>query len=184
MYGSVRLKAERKDYRTGILKRLRGFLRRFLLAAEIQRIRQLVKKLPRLRQGQLIPLDSSVGNEKLTNNIRLVETCHQSHGGRITCRFGPHSTEYCPAEILREIKAQADHFGVGIFTHLSQTEEETFQTNLRNGCRPTSFPNRLSSRRNTGRPDYHRPFLSASESNLRRADPESDSESGILRTRS
>lgn len=53
MYGSVRLKAERKDYRTGILKRLRGFLRRFLLAAEIQRIRQLVKKLPRLRQGQL-----------------------------------------------------------------------------------------------------------------------------------
>ena len=26
MYGSVRLKAERKDYRTGILKRLRGFL--------------------------------------------------------------------------------------------------------------------------------------------------------------
>lgn len=38
--------------------------------------------------------------------------------------------------------------------------------------------------REEGRPDYHRPFLSASESNLRRADPESDSESGILRTRS
>lgn len=106
-------------------------------------INELPRDIMQVELGQLIPLDSSVGNEKLTNNIRLVETCHQSHGGRITCRFGPHSTEYCSAEILREIKAQADHFGVGIFTHLSQTEEENFQTNLRNGCRPTELLDRL-----------------------------------------
>lgn len=107
----------------------------------------MINELPRdimtVELGQLIPLDSSVGNEKLTNNIKLVETYHESNNGRITCRFGPHSTEYCSQEMLREIRAQADKYDVGIFTHLSQTEEENFQTKLRNGCRPTELLDRL-----------------------------------------
>lgn len=107
----------------------------------------MINELPRdimtVELGQLIPLDSAVGNEKLSNNIRLVEQYHESNNGRITCRFGPHSTEYCSPEMLKEIKAQADKYDVGIFTHLSQTEEENFQTKLRTGCRPTELLNKL-----------------------------------------
>lgn len=106
-------------------------------------INELPRDIMQVELGQLIPLDSAVGNEKLTNNIKLVESYHQSCGERITCRFGPHSTEYCSPEMLREIKAQADKYDVGIFTHLSQTEEENFQTQLRNGCRPTELLDRL-----------------------------------------
>ena len=107
----------------------------------------MINELPRdimtVELGQLIPLDSAVGAEKLESNRKLVEDYHQSNNGRITCRFGPHSTEYCSPEILKEIKALADRYDVGIYTHLSQTEEENYQTVLRNGCRPTELLDKL-----------------------------------------
>ena len=107
----------------------------------------MINELPRdimtVELGELIPLDPSVGQEKLESNLRLVEEYHESNEGRITCRFGPHSTEYCSAEMLKQIKAYADQLKVGIYTHLSQTEEENFQTVLRNGCRPAELLKRL-----------------------------------------
>lgn len=110
-------------------------------------VSDMINELPRdtmdLELGQLIPFDSAIGNEKLMGNLRLVEDYHQSYGGRITCRFGPHSTEYCSAELLREIKALSDKYDVGIYTHLSQSEEENLQTQMRNGCRPTELLDRL-----------------------------------------
>lgn len=92
---------------------------------------------------ELIPLDSAVGNRKLENNTRLVEEYHQSHGGRITCRYGPHSAAMCSPEMLREIRALADKYHVGIFTHLVQTKEEITQTVLRTGKRPVALLDEL-----------------------------------------
>ena len=49
-------------------------------------INELPRDIMQVELGQLIPLDSSVGNEKLTNNIRLVESWRRCHGPRI-CRW-------------------------------------------------------------------------------------------------
>lgn len=83
---------------------------------------------------QLIPLDPGGGPScKLTDNRKLVQEYHESFGGRITCRYGPHSAAMCSEEMLREIKHLADQDGVGIFTHLVQTKEEVTQTGCARG---------------------------------------------------
>ena len=46
-------------------------------------------------------------------------------------------------ELLREIKAQADKYQVGINTHLSQSNGENKQCMMRNGCRPAELLDRL-----------------------------------------
>lgn len=110
-------------------------------------VSDMINEMPRdtinLSQDELLPLDSAVGERKLQSNIRLLEEFHQSHGGRITCRFGMHTVEYCTVELLKEIKAQADKYGVGINTHLSQSNGENRQCLMRNGCRPTELLDRL-----------------------------------------
>ena len=106
-------------------------------------INEMPKDTIHLSPDELYPLDSSVGNRKLESNIKLLEHCHQSHDGRITCRFGMHTVEYCTVELLKEIKAQADKYGVGINTHLSQSNGENRQCVMRNGCRPTELLDRL-----------------------------------------
>lgn len=88
---------------------------------------------------QLIPLDPAVGQRKLADNRKLVQEYHESFGGRITCRYGPHSAAMCSEEMLREIKHLADQDGVGIFTHLVQTKEEVTQTRLRTGKAPVAL---------------------------------------------
>lgn len=106
-------------------------------------INEMPKETINLSMDELLPLDSAVGERKLQSNIKLLEQYHQSCGGRITCRFGMHTVEYCTVELLREIKAQADKYGVGINTHLSQSNGENRQCVMRNGCRPTELLDRL-----------------------------------------
>ena len=110
-------------------------------------VADMINELPpdtmNMQLGELIDFDPSVGQKKLTSNIRLVEQYHQSNGGRITCRFGPHSPEYCSEELLREIKALSDRYDVGLYTHLSQSEEENLQVQMRYGCSPTDLLERL-----------------------------------------
>lgn len=106
-------------------------------------INEMPKETIGLSMDELLPLDSAVGERKLQSNIKLLEQYHQSCGGRITCRFGMHTVEYCTVELLKEIKAQADKYGVGINTHLSQSSGENRQCVMRNGCRPTELLDRL-----------------------------------------
>ena len=110
-------------------------------------VSDMINEMPRdtmnISAGELIPLDSAVGERKLQSNIRLVEEYHQSHEGRITCRFGPHTVEYCSQEMLREIKRLSDKYDVGINIHLSQSNGENRQCMMRNGCRPTELLARL-----------------------------------------
>ena len=67
----------------------------------------------------------------------------RSFGGRITCRYGPHSTAMCSKEMLQEIKRLADEADVGYFIHLVQTKEEITQTEGRTGLRPVALLNSL-----------------------------------------
>lgn len=106
-------------------------------------INEMPKDTINISPDELLPLDSAVGNRKLESNIKLLEQYHQTHEGRITCRFGMHTVEYCTVELLREIKALADKYDVGINTHLSQSNGENRQCMMRNGCRPAELLRRL-----------------------------------------
>lgn len=102
-------------------------------------INELPPDVSVIEAEELIPLDPAVGERKLSNNRKLVEQYHQSFGGRITCRYGPHSAAMCSPEMLEEIKYLSDKDDVGIFTHLVQTKEEIIQTQLRTGKRPVEL---------------------------------------------
>lgn len=85
------------------------------------------------------PLDPFIGEVKLQDNIKLVEEYHNSENGRIQCRFGPHAPDMCSDEMLKEIKALGDKYGVNFFTHLSQSPKENNQVLMRSGMRPTDL---------------------------------------------
>ena len=89
------------------------------------------------------PLDPAIGERKLRDNIELVERYHDSENGRIQCRFGPHAPDMCTDEMLREIRALGDKYGVNFFTHLSQSPKENNQVLMRSGMRPTEFLEKL-----------------------------------------
>lgn len=89
------------------------------------------------------PLDPSIGEVKLKDNITLIEQYHESRNGRIQCRFGPHAPDMCTTEMLEEIKALGDKYKVGFFTHLSQSPKENNQVMMRTGMRPTDLFEKL-----------------------------------------
>ncbi|MDR2110275.1 MAG: amidohydrolase [Spirochaetaceae bacterium] len=64
------------------------------------------------------------GEQKLEENIRLIEECHGKANGRITCRFGPHATDTVSLELAKKIRLLADKYNVGIHIHAAQKEKE------------------------------------------------------------
>lgn len=107
----------------------------------------LVNELPKdvtiINPGELYPLDSGMGNEKLNNNTKLIEQFHQSQNGRITCRYGPQAVDMCSVEMLREIKSLAEKYDVKLHMHVAQADEEILQCIKRNGKRPIALLDEL-----------------------------------------
>ncbi|MFO7941467.1 MAG: amidohydrolase [Bacillota bacterium] len=60
----------------------------------------------------------------LEESRRLVEQWHGAAGGRITVSLGPHAPYTCPPDYLESIVQMAQKLGVGIHTHLAETEGE------------------------------------------------------------
>lgn len=124
-------------------------------------INDLPKDVTVIESGELYPFDPASGNRKLERNRRLVEEYHQSHGGRITCRYGPQAADMCSLEMLREVQALADKQGVDIFMHVAQFAEEEIQCQLRYGKRAIPFlddigylkPNLLAAHLTTALPE-------------------------------
>jgi len=107
----------------------------------------MVNELPldtsSIDRSEPYPFDPSIGERKLQDNIRLIEKYHDSCGGRIQCRFGPHAPDMLSVELLKEIKALGDRYQVGFFTHLSQSPDENAQVLMRTGKRPTALLDEL-----------------------------------------
>ncbi len=106
-------------------------------------INQLPPDTSRIDPSVPYPLDPAIGQAKLLDNIQLVEQYHESQNGRIQCRFAPHASDMCSEELLREIKALGDKYGVNFFTHLSQSPKENNQVMMRTGMRPTAYLEKL-----------------------------------------
>lgn len=64
------------------------------------------------------------GEAKLEENVRLIEEYHGKANGRITCRFGPHATDTVSMELAKKISGLAEHYRVGIHTHVAQKDKE------------------------------------------------------------
>lgn len=110
-------------------------------------VAELVSGLPKhndnVRADAPFELDSTIEEEKLHRNIRLIETYHGAADGRITCLFGPQAADMVSREMLLEIKELAKKYGVGIHMHVSQSPHENDQTMRRYGLRAIPFLNEI-----------------------------------------
>lgn len=131
------------DFDIPMLYLIKNHIRLKTRAVVSDMINELPKDVMVIEHGVEYPLDSSIGQEKLNNNTRLIETYHQSNHGRITCRYGPQAADMCSVELLREIKALSDKADVDINMHVTQSEEEITQCLLRAGKRPVALLDEL-----------------------------------------
>jgi 5-methylthioadenosine/S-adenosylhomocysteine deaminase len=63
--------------------------------------------------------------------------------GRIFPWFGPHAPYSVTADGYRRLRGLADRYGVGIHTHLSETQSEVEQIRRQHGCSPVEYLDRL-----------------------------------------
>ena len=81
--------------------------------------------------------------ETVESNRRFVEEWRDRVPGRIYTWFGPHAPYTCSAELYREVVRLAEHYGVGIHTHLSETRAEVEQITSRYGKSPVEWLDNL-----------------------------------------
>lgn len=99
-------------------------------------VNELTDEIMNVFPDVLYPLDPSIGQRKLANNTTLVERYHESCGGRIICRYGPHAADLCSKELLLQLKAEAEKREVDLFIHLAQSQREIWQVSTRYGKTP------------------------------------------------
>lgn len=111
------------------------------------RVAETVNELPDaigdLAVGELYPFDPSIGQRKLSDNIRLYEKWHGQANGRITCLFGPQGPDMMGIELMLEVKALAEKYDTRIHMHVAQGDREIDQMVKRYGKRSIPFLDEL-----------------------------------------
>ncbi|WP_096187100.1 amidohydrolase family protein [Evansella halocellulosilytica] len=107
------------------------------------RVTELVNEIPDdigdIPVGELYPFYSSIGEEKLQNNIKLFEDWHESENGRITCMLGPHGPDMMSLELLKEMQSLAEKYDTKLHMHVAQGDREINQMEKRYGKRSIPF---------------------------------------------
>ncbi|CAN5644709.1 hypothetical protein BH10ACT3_BH10ACT3_02270 [soil metagenome] len=81
--------------------------------------------------------------ESLESNVAFIDEWHDHHD-RIGTWFGPHSLYSCDEQTYRTMRELADHYGVGIHTHLAESRAETRVIAERTGgLTPVQYLDRL-----------------------------------------
>jgi 5-methylthioadenosine/S-adenosylhomocysteine deaminase len=130
------------DYETPMLKLIPNHIKvgtRLVAANMINELPSNNKNIP----GEIYPFDFVVGNQKLQDNIKMVEQYHGFKDNLITCMFGPQAVDMCSAELLLEIKNLAEKYDVGIHMHLAQGDREVAQMTKRYGKRSVEYAQEL-----------------------------------------
>lgn len=102
-------------------------------------VNEMMPGLSKLKLGELYPFDSSVGQERLLNNIKLFEAWNGARDGRITVLFGPQGPDMLSKELLLEVRAYAKKFGTKIHMHVAQGDREINQMLKRHGKRSIPY---------------------------------------------
>ncbi|WP_034328785.1 amidohydrolase family protein [Alkaliphilus transvaalensis] len=107
------------------------------------RISDMINELPPnmadIAVGDIYPLDSAIGNEKLMENIKLINEWHLKENGRITCLLGPQGPDMVSKELLLEIKYLAEKYDTNIHMHVAQGDREINQMIKRYGKRSIQY---------------------------------------------
>lgn len=107
------------------------------------RVAELISGLPKdntgVRADKPFPLDREIEKIKISRNLSLIEKWNGACGGRITCMLGPQAADMVTLESLQEIKQLSEKSGIGIHMHVSQSDHENAQTQLRYGKRAIPF---------------------------------------------
>lgn len=64
------------------------------------------------------------GQRRLEAGVRLVEKWHNTHGGRILCKLGPHAVDTVSIPLAKKIVAEGERLGVGFHIHVAQKTQE------------------------------------------------------------
>lgn len=91
---------------------------------------------------QLIDTPAGVG-ETLESSIAFIDEWHDRVPGRIHTWFGPHALYSCAPATYERIRELANEYGVGIHTHLAESETEVEIIAERTGLTPTAYLDRL-----------------------------------------
>ncbi|MDF2680516.1 MAG: amidohydrolase [Brevibacillus sp.] len=111
------------------------------------RVAQTVNEMPdditSVPVGELYPLDPSIGEWKLQENIRLIEEWHEKENGRITCLLGPQGPDMMRVELMMHIKALSERYDTRIHMHVAQGDREINQMVKRYNKRSIPFLDEL-----------------------------------------
>ncbi len=111
-------------------------------------VAELISEFPRdlsdVQVGDLYPLDSAIGNQKLANNLRLIEDWHEKDNGRITCMLGPQGPDMVSTEMLRVVADYSQKLDMTIHMHVSQGQREITQMMKRYGKRSIQYLDELN----------------------------------------
>ncbi len=106
-------------------------------------INELSPRIRELEVGELYPFDPAVGQEKLENNITLLEEWHERERGRITCTLGPQGPDMLSKELLLEVRELAERYSTSIHMHVAQGDREINQMEKRYNQRSIPFLDEL-----------------------------------------
>lgn len=88
--------------------------------------------------------DAEKRENEFKENIDLIKDFNNTADGRITCRFGPHSTFTCSKELLERVREEANKYNVGIHIHMNETQKEINDVIEATGMRPFEYLDSLN----------------------------------------
>jgi 5-methylthioadenosine/S-adenosylhomocysteine deaminase len=83
--------------------------------------------------------NDKLGGDLLNRGVNLVKNWHGRSNGRITCRLGPHAPDTCSTNYLNLIQTIADNMGLGLVTHVAQSQREIKEIKTRSGKSPVAY---------------------------------------------
>lgn len=111
------------------------------------RVTQNISEVPpvkhKLKLTDPYPWERERGEQKLAENMELVERFHGAGGGRITVMIAPQAPDMLSVELMEKCRRLAEEHDLGLHMHLAQGPRETIQMQVRYGKRSIPFMEEL-----------------------------------------
>ena len=88
--------------------------------------------------------DAAIGEQSLSEAVRLAERWHGKAGGRIGVQLSPHAPDTCSEDLLRRVAETSRALGLRVNTHLAQSRVEVERVRARSGCHPAELLERCA----------------------------------------
>ena len=103
----------------------------------------LAHKIIERNLSRLCDLDYTLlpeeGQRRLEAGVRLVEKWHNTYGGRILCKLGPHAVDTISIPLAKKIVAEGERLGVGFHIHVAQKMQEVSFVRETYGLTPVEY---------------------------------------------